>query len=148
MANEPTREEQAAQDLREATRAAHEAIQDLRAATKDARQALGAIDQAIDQATARVDETVERRIVAQLDDLAKATKQAMDRSVAKVGREFDRLEAIFTGRDPESVREGKPPLEELLRKARDAKDPGRAASFALTHFRPDALTDGDESDRG
>lgn len=97
-----------ADELRELIREAHGLLKDLRAERK-------AIQQQLDGIPAKVDARIEERVKAGLEVLGAETQKAMAASVAKVGREFDRLEAIFTGTDPASRRKGKPPMEDLLR---------------------------------
>jgi len=97
-----------AEELRELIREGHALLKDMRAERR-------AIEQLLDGIPARVDARIEERVKAGLEELGEQTKAAMDASVAKVGREFDRLEAILLGTDPASRRQGKPPLEELFR---------------------------------
>lgn len=107
-----------ADELRELIREGHRLLKDLRTERK-------AVEQLLDDIPARVDGRIKEALGKGLEALGTATKQAMDASVAKVGREFDRLEAIFTGTDPTSRRKGKPPLEDLVRKHPEAKGADR-----------------------
>lgn len=108
--------EQILTDLREACREAHGLLKDMRAERR-------AITELLDGIPARVDGRVEHAVKAGLEELGVQTRKAMDASVAKVGREFGRLEAIFTGTDPASRRAGKPPLEDLIRQASEGEKP-------------------------
>ncbi|MEU4578976.1 hypothetical protein [Nonomuraea sp. NPDC023979] len=103
-----------ADELRELIREGHGLLKDMRAERR-------AIEQLLDDIPAKVDARIEERVKAGLEVLGEQTKEAMDRAVAKVGREFDRLEAILTGTDPASRRQGKRPLEELFREHREGR---------------------------
>ncbi|MEV8634343.1 hypothetical protein AB0395_22075 [Streptosporangium sp. NPDC051023] len=96
------------EELRELIREAHGLLKDLRAERR-------AVVELIDSIPARVDGRIEEHLKDGLEQLGAVTKAAMDTSVAKVTREFDRLEAIFKGADPASRRAGKRPLEDLIR---------------------------------
>lgn len=100
-----------AQELRELIREAHGLLKDMRVERR-------AIEQLLDGIPYKVDERIEHAVKVGLEKLGEKTRKAMDDSVAKVGREFDRLESIFTGTEPADRRAGKPPLEDLLRKHR------------------------------
>jgi hypothetical protein len=54
---------------------------------------------------------------ATTERLVAATEDAMDEAVRRVNAKFDELEAILTGSDPKSRRQGRPSLEELIRVA-------------------------------
>ena len=97
-------------DLREAIREAHGVIKDMRTERR-------AIEALLDGIPARVDARIEHQLVADLEVLGRRTKQAMDASVARVNREFDRLADILMGRDPESRAAGRAPLDELIPRA-------------------------------
>ncbi|RBQ21569.1 hypothetical protein DP939_02335 [Spongiactinospora rosea] len=92
-------------ELRELVREAHGVTGDLRKAVKDARRTV----------ESDIAQTMEAEVKRQVAELGEVTAEAMRNSVAKVGREFDRLEAIFLGADPQSKRKGRPPLEDLIR---------------------------------
>lgn len=104
--------------LREATRAAHEALKDLRQEHRAVKQLVAGIEGRVQRA---VEGLLHTEIERQVAELAKVTDRAMRDSVAKVGREFDRLERILTGREDD----GRPSLEEQFRTAQ--------ASGALRH---------------
>ncbi len=110
--------EQAAEDLRELVREAHGLLKDLRAERR-------AIVDLLDGIPAKVDDRIQEHLKAGLEELGKATKQAMTVSIEKVSREFDRLEAIFLGTDRESRRAGKPSVEDLIRRARTEREDDR-----------------------
>ena len=107
-----------AEEMRELIREAHGLLKDMRAERR-------AIEQLLDGIPYKVDERIEKAVEIGLEKLGKATRKAMDDSVAKVGREFDRLEAIFAGTDSASRRAGKLPLEDLVRNHPDAKGADR-----------------------
>lgn len=97
-----------AEELRELIREAHGLLKDMRAERKSIESLLEGIND-------KVDARVENRIREHIEELGGATRKAMDNAVAKVSREFDRLEAIFTGTERKSIRAGKPPIEDLIR---------------------------------
>ena len=92
--------------LRAATREAHEALKDLRTERRAVQQLVDGIEGRVQRAVAAL---IETQVTEQLAALGKVTRKAMDDSVAKVHREFDRLERIFTGRDNSHE-----PLEDLI----------------------------------
>lgn len=106
--------DQAAEELRTLIREAHELLKDIRTERR-------AIERLLDGIPATVDGRIQTALETGLTELGEATRKAMDASVAKVGREFDRLEAIFTGTEPVARRAGKPPLEDLLRNHPEAR---------------------------
>lgn len=92
-------------------REAHGVTRDLRQMITEARQI---INSGVDEA---LKEQLKVAIVKTADDLGTATKDAMDAAVDRVNRKFDDLAAILTGTDRLSRRQGKPPLEDLIRAA-------------------------------
>jgi hypothetical protein len=96
--------------LREATRAAHEVLRDLRQERRAVEQLLAGLT---DQVQRAVEARVEEALTRDLAKLGEATDKAMRASVAKVTREFDRLEAIMLGRE-KGAKHG--PLEDLIRR--------------------------------
>lgn len=107
-----------AEELRELIREAHGLMKDLKAERRE-------ITALLDDIPAKVNTRIAEALTVGLDELGKQTRKAMDTSVAKVGREFERLEAIFTGTDRASRRNGKPPLEDLIRQARAVEEDER-----------------------
>lgn len=90
--------------LRQATQEARQAIKDLRRERREAEQAIaGMMRQEIG---ARIDAEVRR----QVELLGRETQDAMRRSVAKVGREFDRLARLYLEGDTK----GEPSLPEMM----------------------------------
>lgn len=106
--------------LRAAVREAHGVLKDMRGVLAELRQERRAVEHLLDGIPARVDERIERQVVEGLEALGRKTEQAMDASVAKVGREFDRLAAIFLGTDEKARSEGREPLEALVLRNREA----------------------------
>lgn len=98
----------AAEELRELIREGHGLLKDMRAEKR-------AIEQLLDGIPDKVNKRIEDAVRVGLETLGEKTREAMDASVAKVGREFDRLEAVFTGTERKMHRQGKPPLEDLIR---------------------------------
>lgn len=100
--------------LIEATAEAREVIRQAHEATKDLRQV-------VTEAKAFIARDIEADIKAQVHEqitaLGEATAKAMEKSVEKVGKEFERLEAIYLGKDRRARREGVLPLEEVLRRS-------------------------------
>jgi chromosome segregation ATPase len=95
------------QQLRAATREAHEAIAGLRETIRDAaterravQQLLDGIEDRVQRAVAgHIEQHLEQEVAREVAKLGEVTQRAMDRAVAKVEREFDRLEAIYTGHE-------------------------------------------------
>jgi len=84
--------------LRQATREAHEALKDLRAERRAVEQLVAGIEGRVQRA---VTDLMKAQVAEQVATLGEATRRAMDESVAKVGREFDRLAAIYLGHGDE-----------------------------------------------
>lgn len=99
--------------LREATRAAHEALKDLRAERRAVEQLAEKVNDLVSSA---VESLIETQVAAQLEVLGRVTEKAMRHSVAKVNREFNRLAAIYTGRNDDGNT-----LEELTQRAAEAR---------------------------
>ncbi len=99
--------------LRDATRVAHEVLRDLRTERRAVEQLIAGIEGRVQRAVGRYMQDAVKTEVAKLGE---ATEKAMRDSVAKVGREFDRLERILTGRDSKD----RPPLADLLREAAES----------------------------
>lgn len=106
---------QAAQDLREAVREAHEALQDLKAERR-------AVQQLLDGIPAKVDARIERQVTEGLEALGRETRKAIDAATEKVTAEFDNLADLLMGRTAPDRRQGLPPLDDLIRQA--AHHPG------------------------
>ena len=119
--------------LRAAVREAHGVLKDMRGVLADLRAERRAVEQLLDGIPGRVDERIERQVVEGLEALGRQTEQAMDASVAKVGREFDRLAAIFLGTDERARAEGREPLETLVLRNREA-----AGAPEIVHLSPTA----------
>ena len=117
--------------LRAAVREAHGVLKDMRGVLADLRQERRAVEQLLDGIPARVDERIERQVVEGLAELANKTDQAMRASVAKVISEFDRLAALFLGKDDEARGEGREPLETLILRNREA-----AGAPEIVHLSP------------
>jgi len=96
--------------LREATREAHEALKDLRTERRAVEQLVAGIEGRVQRAVA---DLIEAQVAEQVAALGKVTEKAMADSVAKVGREFDRLAAIYLGHGDED----RGTLEEQTRRA-------------------------------
>jgi predicted nucleic acid-binding Zn-ribbon protein len=93
--------------LRTATREAHEVLKDLRTERRAVEQMLAGIEGRVRRAVA---DLIESEVARQVAELGKVTERAMRDSVAKVGREFDRLASIYLGRNDDGRT-----LEELTR---------------------------------
>jgi predicted nucleic acid-binding Zn-ribbon protein len=96
--------------LREATREAHEVLRDLRTERRAVEQLLAGIEGRVKRA---VGDLIEEAVTREVATLGEATDMAMRKSVAKVEREFDRLERILTGRE-KGAKHG--PIEDLIRR--------------------------------
>ena len=101
-----------AERLETANEAARELLRDLNTAGKDLRRSIGEARDLINEVIAvNVAQQVSKAVETQLGKLGEATEEAMRRAVAKVDSEFDKLAALFTGKDTQD------PLEDLIRKA-------------------------------
>lgn len=115
--------------LREATRDAREAAKDLRAEVKAAREARreffaapeleDRLGKLTGEALARYDDNI---------------KQQIDRATQAVWNRFDTITMIALGEDPQSVREGKKTVPDLIREFIAAKNLG----YRLVRTRPEA----------
>ncbi len=110
--------QQTAGELRELIREAHGLLKDLRTERR-------AVERLLDGIGDRVDTRIDDAVKTGLEQLGESTRQAMDNAVAKVGKEFERLERIFLGTDAESRRSGLVPLEDLFREAAAKRGAGR-----------------------
>lgn len=95
--------------LRALIREAHETLRDLRTERRAVEQLLAGIEARVQRA---VGSLIETQVTEQVAALGEATDKAMRESVAKVGREFDRLAGIYLGHDDD-----RGTLEELARNA-------------------------------
>jgi|GEM_PF-5250340 len=102
--------------LREATRQAREAAKDLRAEMRAAREFrrefLG---------TAELDTRLKELTEAALASYDRGIKKAIDDATAAVWNRFDTITMICMGEDPQSVREGKKTVPDLIREFIAAK---------------------------
>lgn len=107
-------------DLEAATTAGRDLVRDLHAATKDGRALLRDIERVLrDDGAKLVDERMTAEVTRQLDALGESTRLAMDQAVEKVGKEFDRLAAIYLeGPD------GGPSLHDLAMRNKSRAKPG------------------------
>jgi hypothetical protein len=119
--------------LREATRQAREAAKDLRAEMKAAREFRQEF-LAAPELEARLKELTEAALASYDAGIAKAIKDATD----AVWNRFDTITMIALGEDPQSVREGKKTVPDLIREFIAAK----GLPYRLTRIRENG------SDRG
>jgi len=101
--------------LRAATREAHEVLKDLRTERRAVEQLVAGIEGRVQRA---VGNRIEREVADQVAKLADETDKAMRASVAKVGREFDKLAELYTGGDGPD----RPSLVELTRRYVERRD--------------------------
>jgi len=95
-------------EARDTIRRAHEATRDLRQVVTEARTLIRT------ETETRVHEELKAAAREAVRILDEETKRAMDAAVAKVGREFPRLERLFLGLE----NDGKPSVETLIRRVR------------------------------
>lgn len=93
------------EELRALIREANEAKADLKALTKEVRELV----------STSMGEVMTAELKRILNEMGVATRIAMDQAVAKVGKEFDKLERLFLGKDSDDA----PTLESLIRKVND-----------------------------
>lgn len=92
---------------------ARELLTEVRQATKDLKAAKREVNDLLRLGvTQEVNALVEDKVRRALEELGTVTKAEMAKSVAKVAREFDRLEALFLGTENDD----KPSIEELIRR--------------------------------
>jgi hypothetical protein len=102
--------------LREATRQAREATKDLRAEVKRAREARAEFF-----AAPELDARLGELTGAALASYDKGIKDAIDKATEAVWNRFDTITMIAMGEDPQSVREGRKTIPDLLREFIAAK---------------------------
>lgn len=107
-------------DLQKLVTEAHGLLKDLRIESKQARRILPMI----------VSKRIKSEVEKQLAEMGEQIAEAMRESVEKVGREFDRLEAAFLGKDKTARRDGKPSIPELVDIAVEARALGPAREIA------------------
>lgn len=98
------------EQLREATREAHEAIKDLRAAIKEAR---GLWDEVTAKKADEIDATISALVRGGLDGYEAAMAKAIDEADAMVDARFQRITDILLGEDDKTKRKDQPSIEEL-----------------------------------
>jgi len=97
-----------AEELRELIREGHALLKDMRAERR-------AIEQLLDGIPARVDARIEERVKAGLEALGETTRKTIDAATERVFARFDRLADTLTGTNKAQRRQGKQPLEDLIR---------------------------------
>lgn len=110
-----------------------EKIQVAHGQTKDLTHLLRELDAVVKRAEhfldalikEKLEDVIEKEVTRQLKELGDAVAKEMEESVDKVGREFNRLERIFTGKE----HAGQTPLEFSIQKARER-------DLGLTPLRP------------
>ena len=102
--------------LREATRAAREAAKDLRGEVKTAREFRREF-----LSTPELDARLGELTAAALASYDAGIKKAIDDATQAVWNRFDTITMIALGEDPQSVREGKKTILDLLREFIAAK---------------------------
>jgi predicted transcriptional regulator len=98
-------------ELKEATRRAHEAIKDLKLAIREAQETSDEIKQMIHD---EIYDRVDAEVAAGLDDYKTVLSEAIDKATDKVFARFDYLADILMGEDKQSQRKGKKSIIELL----------------------------------
>jgi truncated hemoglobin YjbI len=101
-------------ELKEATRRAHEAIKDLKLAIREAQETSDEIKQMIHD---EIYDRVDAEVAAGLDDYKTVLSEAIDKATDKVFARFDYLADILMGEDKQSQRKGKKSITELLSKS-------------------------------
>ena len=102
--------------LREATRSAREAAKDLRGEVKAAREFRQEF-----LSTPELDARLGELTAAALASYDEGIKKAIDDATQAVWNRFDTITMIALGEDPQSVREGKKTIPDLLREFIAAK---------------------------
>lgn len=114
--NGPNSPEQVAEQLRLATKEARAQLAETRGLVKDLINlniyTRSLIEREVDAEVARV---VAEQMDAKVEELGEVVKTAMRKAVKKVELEFQKLEDIFLGRDPESKALKRATLEAVIR---------------------------------
>ena len=114
--------------LREATREAREAAKDLRAEVKAAREFRREF-----LATPELDAQLGELTEAALKRYSDSIQQQIEKATQAVWNRFDTIAMICLGEDPQSVREGKKTIPDLIREFIAAK----GLPYRLTRIRED-----------
>ena len=99
------------EQLRQATREAHEVLKDLRRAVRDGQQLVKSIEAA---ARVAVESRMEPVVKQSLKEFGQALDKAIEDSTEAVFRRFDRITELLMGEDRASQRQGKPTIPELI----------------------------------
>lgn len=100
-------------DLETAAASARELLAEVRGTLKDLKAARREMEEYLrTEVSALIKEELAHQVQMHVGALGEETRKAMDRAVAKVGREFDRLESVFLGTEKGG---GRPPLEDMMR---------------------------------
>lgn len=124
--------------LREEIGRAHEALKDLRAEIRAAREARREFF-AAPELEERLGELTGEALARYDDNI----KQQIDRATQAVWNRFDTITMIAMGEDPQSVREGKKTVPDLIREFLAAKQlPYRLTRTAASHAAADDRPEG------
>ena len=91
------------EQLREATRAAHEATKDLRATIRDARSVVEEIERTAGE---QVDQRIAAAVAAGLDDYKATLSKAIEQATDAVFARFDTIRATLLGETRGQIRRG------------------------------------------
>lgn len=128
-------------ELKAATRAAHETIKDLNAAIRDAEELVERMKTVVEEtAHKNVDQVLAEETRKGVEALGEVIKKACDESTEAVYRRFDLITGVLMGEDKKSRREGKLSLPELAEQitgkpAADV-DPNRINAMLLPKHEP------------
>lgn len=105
-AKTPTEE---AEELRAATREAHEAMKDMRGLIRE----MATVEERLRETAATVfAERIEEQVAAGLAQYSESISTAIDNATEAVDRRFDTIASIMLGEDPATVRKGLPSIKD------------------------------------
>jgi len=100
------------QELKAATREAHEAIRDLNYAVKRAREVQAELSNEVDKA---LTDGIGKQVQEGLDAYKASLEQAIDTATESIYSRFDAIGDMLLGEDKASKRAGKPSIPELVK---------------------------------
>lgn len=98
-----------AEELRAATREAHEAMKDMRGLIRE----MATVEERLRETAATVfAERIEEQVAAGLAQYSESISTAIDNATEAVDRRFDTIASIMLGEDPATVRKGLPSIKD------------------------------------
>lgn len=118
-------EKEREEELRELIREANGTMKDLKAVIKMARETIDELTVLVHvESRRKMDECINEVVEEKIDELSKATSNAIKESEQMIFDRFDALKNVMLGEDKESIKKGEPSLmeyAELMRALRTGK---------------------------